>query len=492
VEDARDHMYQVRSLCDFTHTEPGGVDQGINVREKARQVIDLLNDRERLLEEREKARQNRGKFGGVSSQKMQGFGSSTNIGGKYGGFSSEDMRRQQSSYGNGGIGNNGHGTSEHGSGGYASGGYGLGGIGSDRNRSLYDRRPTPRDASACASAPRAVLPPDSGKITLSLPGSKTRVARASGTERVQLQLSNDKFATNSSGVVKSDSQDLFGIDDPFPVPAPPPGAPENDLFSAPAVMTARNFYAGDGTFDAGFNSHPKSVPTDTFAGFEAAPHVQVRDVACDPFTSPAVAAVPSVLVDPFGSFAAASPVAPPAFDVDPFDVVSPTSPHSSGNFGATTTTKDPFSASVETLSSGSDFSSAFTLGTPAPALAEPAPALVEPDLPNIKSAVELMMETSMSNITLTDKPISAISTKPDAPPMGTGSGIGLASAKASAAATGTAGMMGGSNMAIAGIHGGIGVQSPIVGFVGGMGMQEPGMRSGMMPGMIQGDCASRS
>ena len=61
-----------------------------------------------------------------------------------------------------------------------------------------------------------------------------------------------------------------------------------------------------------------------------------------------------------------------------------------------------------------------------------------------------------------------------------------------AAATGTAGMMGGSNMAIAGIHGGIGVQSPIVGFVGGMGMQEPGMRSGMMPGMIQGDCASRS
>ena len=68
MEDARDHMYQVRSLCDFTHTEPGGVDQGINVREKARQVIDLLNDRERLLEEREKARQNRGKFGGVSSQ----------------------------------------------------------------------------------------------------------------------------------------------------------------------------------------------------------------------------------------------------------------------------------------------------------------------------------------------------------------------------------------------------------------------------------------
>merc|ERR1711965_499345 len=37
-EDSRDHMYQLRSLCDFTHTEAGGQDQGINVREKSRQI----------------------------------------------------------------------------------------------------------------------------------------------------------------------------------------------------------------------------------------------------------------------------------------------------------------------------------------------------------------------------------------------------------------------------------------------------------------------
>ena len=30
VEDGRDHIYQIRTLCDFQHTEPGGVDQGIN------------------------------------------------------------------------------------------------------------------------------------------------------------------------------------------------------------------------------------------------------------------------------------------------------------------------------------------------------------------------------------------------------------------------------------------------------------------------------
>ena len=80
VEDGRDHIYQIRTLCDFQYTEPGGVDQGINVREKSRQIVDLLNDRERLKEEREKARANRGKYGGVSSQRMQGFGSGGGFG----------------------------------------------------------------------------------------------------------------------------------------------------------------------------------------------------------------------------------------------------------------------------------------------------------------------------------------------------------------------------------------------------------------------------
>ena len=124
VEDARDHMYQLRTMCDFQYVEAGGVDQGINgahaasraiaapatasepataeartceadasaarraVREKSRQISDLLNDRDRLKEEREKARQNRGKYGGVSAGKMQGFGSEGgfgNSGKKYGG-----------------------------------------------------------------------------------------------------------------------------------------------------------------------------------------------------------------------------------------------------------------------------------------------------------------------------------------------------------------------------------------------------------------------
>ena len=71
VEDARDHMYQLRSLCDFHAPPEGGQDSGLNVREKSRAICELLDDRERLKEEREKARANRGKYGGVSSEKMQ-------------------------------------------------------------------------------------------------------------------------------------------------------------------------------------------------------------------------------------------------------------------------------------------------------------------------------------------------------------------------------------------------------------------------------------
>lgn len=69
VEDARDHMYQLRSLGDFQYSHEG-TDHGINVREKSRKICELLNDRARLKEEREKARANRGKYGGVSSMQV--------------------------------------------------------------------------------------------------------------------------------------------------------------------------------------------------------------------------------------------------------------------------------------------------------------------------------------------------------------------------------------------------------------------------------------
>ncbi|KAJ1617929.1 epsin 2-like protein, partial [Pavlovales sp. CCMP2436] len=68
IDDARDHVYQIRTLNDFQYTEPGtGVDHGINVREKSRQLCELLNDDTKIKAERDKSKKNRGKFGGVGS-----------------------------------------------------------------------------------------------------------------------------------------------------------------------------------------------------------------------------------------------------------------------------------------------------------------------------------------------------------------------------------------------------------------------------------------
>ena len=111
IEDSKDHMYQLRALQEFQYKSPEGKDEGINVREKSKQICELLNDAPRLKEERDKARQNRGKFSGTSSEQMQGFGSSGGGGGgakKFGGMSSEEAR----------------------SGGDGGGGYASGGIGS--------------------------------------------------------------------------------------------------------------------------------------------------------------------------------------------------------------------------------------------------------------------------------------------------------------------------------------------------------------------------
>lgn len=47
---------------DFQYLEPGGKDQGINVRKKAQTLVGLLNDKEKIREARGKAASNRDKY----------------------------------------------------------------------------------------------------------------------------------------------------------------------------------------------------------------------------------------------------------------------------------------------------------------------------------------------------------------------------------------------------------------------------------------------
>lgn len=78
-------MSTFRRLQDYNFFE-GTVDKGSGVREKSKQLIDLLASNETIRQEREKSKKLRNKFTGVGSDGYGGGGG----GGSYGGSGSYD------------------------------------------------------------------------------------------------------------------------------------------------------------------------------------------------------------------------------------------------------------------------------------------------------------------------------------------------------------------------------------------------------------------
>ncbi|PVI02150.1 ENTH-domain-containing protein [Periconia macrospinosa] len=94
IDDARSHVSLLKMLRQFHFIDQNGKDQGINVRNRAKELAELLGDVDRIRAERKKARANRNKFGGVEGGTgMGGFSGSGGFSGgssRYGGFGSED------------------------------------------------------------------------------------------------------------------------------------------------------------------------------------------------------------------------------------------------------------------------------------------------------------------------------------------------------------------------------------------------------------------
>jgi epsin len=88
IDDARGHLSLLKMLRQFQFIDQNGKDQGVNVRNRAKELAELLGDVDRIRAERKKARANRNKFGGVEG----GGGMSGSMSGssRYGGFGSED------------------------------------------------------------------------------------------------------------------------------------------------------------------------------------------------------------------------------------------------------------------------------------------------------------------------------------------------------------------------------------------------------------------
>jgi len=62
VNEARQNMMELKELCRYNHIDDHGTDRGLSIRERAKQIVDLLNDTKRLRTERKRAKASRGKF----------------------------------------------------------------------------------------------------------------------------------------------------------------------------------------------------------------------------------------------------------------------------------------------------------------------------------------------------------------------------------------------------------------------------------------------
>ncbi|XP_038883619.1 clathrin interactor EPSIN 2-like [Benincasa hispida] len=100
IDDIREHAYQISTLSDFQYIDSNGRDQGNNVRKKSQNLVALVNDKERIIEVRQKAAANRDKFRSPSSMGSMYRPSSGGYDDRYEGrYGSRDGDRNGDSYG---------------------------------------------------------------------------------------------------------------------------------------------------------------------------------------------------------------------------------------------------------------------------------------------------------------------------------------------------------------------------------------------------------
>ncbi|KAG7269337.1 hypothetical protein CRUP_006695 [Coryphaenoides rupestris] len=100
AQQCRENIYAVQTLKDFQFIDRDGKDQGVNVREKAKQLVTLLKDEERLREERIHALKTKEKMAQTSSASSApsapGLGGSLSLGSHSGGADPEQAWPQSS------------------------------------------------------------------------------------------------------------------------------------------------------------------------------------------------------------------------------------------------------------------------------------------------------------------------------------------------------------------------------------------------------------
>ncbi|KAG9046317.1 N-acetyl-glucosamine-6-phosphate deacetylase [Tulasnella sp. UAMH 9824] len=202
VDDARSHLSTIKMLRNFHYIDDNGKDQGINVRNRSKELAELLQDLDRVRQERRKAKTNRNKYTGVGNDGLS-FTSAT--GSRYGGFGNESYGGGDSGYG-GGYDRDYGGSSSR-----------SGGFSDSTGRKTFDeydagddedRTSAPASSSAAASHQRK----DSALSRTSL-GSVT-IPRKNGESAAS------KATASSATTAKPPAKvmDLLGFDDEEPAP----------------------------------------------------------------------------------------------------------------------------------------------------------------------------------------------------------------------------------------------------------------------------------
>jgi epsin len=246
VDDARNHGHALRALQQFNYYE-GTIDRGSGVREKAKQLIEMLADDDRIREERQKARKLREKFGGVGSSSGGVSGGGGGGGGQYAGYGNDNwdstgMRGSNGGYGDGGIGAKSSARYDEDRGSAAAGGY----------SGRYDNDASTKPASSAPPAPTfAALPEDMPKKVKSKKKKAVAAAPAPAEPTVDL-FSFDASPAPAPATGDEDDFDTFqsaggggatavasaGFSDPFAAPVQQP------IVAAPMQQTQFDAFGG--------------------------------------------------------------------------------------------------------------------------------------------------------------------------------------------------------------------------------------------------------
>ncbi|KAK6927315.1 ENTH domain [Dillenia turbinata] len=306
VDDIIEHTFQISSLTSFEYIEPNGKDSGLNVRKKAETIVNLLNNKDKIQESRNKAAANRDKYVGLSSTGIS-------------------YKSSAPSFGSGSFGSDRY------------GGYGDTFRDSYKERDQYGEEKDDKDAydqstfSASKPATKLNAPEKYGSI----PSESTSVPSSNYDDDFDdfdpRGISSNKTAAKSSGQV-----DLFGVDlldisssVASDVPAMSSNSPDIDLFADAAFVSATpSAEAADSSQSQDnidlFASQPAIVstfssPVDLFAAPDPVVQPEIKAPKSDPINS-----------DP----------------VDPFAAVAPNKFDESDLFGAFTSNEDSGSSEV--------------------------------------------------------------------------------------------------------------------------------------------------